>query len=45
MKKKKKPYSQRLREYEQAKRGLFSKNLNGAEFERAVKQLAEKHKI
>lgn len=40
-----KPYPQRLREYEQAKRELFSKQLTGQEFEREVKRLAEKYKV
>lgn len=40
-----KPYSQRLREYEQEKQALYSKGLNVFEFEKAVKELAMKHKV
>ena len=40
-----KSYAQRLRDYEREKQALYSKGLSVFEFERAVKELAMKHKV
>lgn len=42
---KKSTYENRLRAFENEKKKLYEQNLNGKQFEQAVKELAEKYNI